>query len=79
MPPPGLYIISNAGVSTFLGLADDDKTVVGYGTADKAQMARPNFYFQWCSELTVCSYLCSGRLAQTTGLPLCSGAVKSDI
>ena len=46
MPPSaGSYILYNPAFSTFAGIADDNKTVVGYTTLDKAQVVRHRLYF----------------------------------
>ena len=58
MPPSaGSYILYNPAFSTFVGIADDNTTVVGYPTPDKAQVVRHRLYFPAHSELTVCSYV----------------------
>jgi hypothetical protein len=57
MPPPaGSYILHNPTSSTFAGIADDNTTVVGYTTLDKAQVVRHRLYSPTHNELTVCSY-----------------------
>ena len=56
MPSAGTYFLYNPSSSTFAGIADDNKTVVGYTTLDKAQVVRHRLYFPAHSELTVCSY-----------------------
>jgi hypothetical protein len=51
MPAPGSCIISIPAFSTFIGLAADDRTVVGYSTLDKAQIVRSKCYFKAVSNL----------------------------
>ena len=55
MPSAGSYFLYNPASLTFAGIADDNTTVVGYTTLDKAQVVRHRLYFPAHSELTACS------------------------